>query len=196
MRATKSYLIATLLMSRAAIAEPLPDAAALTRLNARLAPVELKADLGPLPANERAALAKIVEAGARSWTPCSCARSGRATRRCCSTWSPTTRPWGARGCTPSCTTRGPGCASTRTRPFLPGVGDKPPAGNFYPAGRHQGEVEAWMNGLPAAEQHEAASGFFTTIRRGPDGKFQSCPTASSTRASWRGRPSCCSRRRR
>src|SRR6185436_19083049 len=63
MRATTRYLIAiTLGLSRAAAAEPLPDAAALARLNARLAPVDLKAELGQLPEAERAALAKMIAA--------------------------------------------------------------------------------------------------------------------------------------
>src|SRR5262249_6401691 len=39
-----------------------PDAAALRKLSARLAPVDLTADLGRLPAGERAALADILRA--------------------------------------------------------------------------------------------------------------------------------------
>ncbi len=55
-------------------AVPIPDAAALKRLSARLAPVDLVVDLGPLAASERAALAKIVEAkGKLLAVPCSLA---------------------------------------------------------------------------------------------------------------------------
>src|SRR4051794_15790939 len=43
-------------------AAPVPDAAALRRLSARLAPVDLTADVGALPAAERAALARVIQA--------------------------------------------------------------------------------------------------------------------------------------
>src|SRR4051812_46692267 len=46
----------------AARAEPVPDLAALKKVSARLAPVELSADVSKLPPSERAALAKILEA--------------------------------------------------------------------------------------------------------------------------------------
>jgi hypothetical protein len=55
-----------------------------------------------------------------------------------------------------------------------GAPPKPPQGNFYPAGASKAEVEAWFNGLPAAEKSRA-SGFFTTIRRGADGRFTAVP---------------------
>src|SRR5689334_15117270 len=42
--------------------EKLPDLAALKKLNARLAPVDLKADISKLPQSELSALAKIIEA--------------------------------------------------------------------------------------------------------------------------------------
>src|SRR6476659_4367801 len=43
-------------------AAPLPDAAALNKLSARLAPVDLKVDVQALPAGERAALAELIAA--------------------------------------------------------------------------------------------------------------------------------------
>ena len=60
------------------------------------------------------------------------------------------------------------------RPFLPGVGAKPPAANFYPAGTTKADVETWMRGLAPAGR-ATAEGFFTTIRRAPDGKLQAIP---------------------
>ena len=54
-------LLATLALGSAR-AEPVPDAAALKALSARLAPVELGADLRRLAPGERRALARILEA--------------------------------------------------------------------------------------------------------------------------------------
>ena len=47
---------------------------------------------------------------------------------------------------------------------------KPEPANFYPAGATKAEVEQWMQELPAPRRTRA-TGFFTTIRRGPDGKL-------------------------
>ena len=71
--------------------------------------------------------------------------------------------------------QGPVVAARSTmRRSSPGVGDKPGGANFYPAGATKAEVEQWIASLPAAEKAEA-QGFFTTIRRGPDGRFIAVP---------------------
>ena len=57
---------------------------------------------------------------------------------------------------------------------MPGVPAKPEGANFYPAGATKDEVERWLSALPASEK-AAAQGFFTTIRRGPDGKLVAVP---------------------
>jgi len=70
--------------------------------------------------------------------------------------------------------KGPWSRLDHDAPFLPGVPVKPGGANFYPAGATKAEVEAWMAGLPPAERARAA-GFFTTIRRGPDGRLIAVP---------------------
>jgi hypothetical protein len=55
-----------------------------------------------------------------------------------------------------------------------GAPPKPAEANFYPAGATRAEVEQWIQGLPAAARARA-TGFFTTIRRGPDGAFMAVP---------------------
>jgi hypothetical protein len=70
--------------------------------------------------------------------------------------------------------KGPWLRLDDDKPFLPGVGEKPVAGNFYPAGSTRKELEAWLGQL-SGEERAAASGFFTTIRRGSDGKFRVVP---------------------
>ena len=51
---------------------------------------------------------------------------------------------------------------------------KPEAANFYPAGATKADVEQWMAGL-RADLKGPAQGFFTTIRRGADGKLTAVP---------------------
>src|SRR5206468_1737501 len=70
--------------------------------------------------------------------------------------------------------QGPWLRLDDERPFLPEIGAKPPAANFYPADATKADVEQWMKGLPAAER-AAAGGFFTTIRRATDGRFMVVP---------------------
>ena len=59
-------------------------------------------------------------------------------------------------------------------PFVPGAPPKPPQANFYPVGATREEVEAWIGTLHSAERART-TGFFTTIRRGPDGRFVAVP---------------------
>jgi hypothetical protein len=66
--------------------------------------------------------------------------------------------------------KGPWDRLDKDKPFVPGVPEKPAEANFYPAGATKAEVEAWMKSLPERER-AAAAGFYTTIRRAPDGKF-------------------------
>src|SRR5579871_1331864 len=63
----------------------------------------------------------------------------------------------------------------RSRRALPPRGrPKPAQGGFYPPDATKAEVEAWFQGLAGAER-EAATGFFTTIRRLPGGKLVAVP---------------------
>ena len=57
---------------------------------------------------------------------------------------------------------------------MPGAPPKPPQGNFYPPDATKQEVEEWLGTLAPAERARAA-GFFTTIRRGSDGRLMAVP---------------------
>src|SRR3982750_148010 len=71
--------------------------------------------------------------------------------------------------------KGPWSRLDHNQPFVPGVPAKPEAANFYPAGATKAEVEQWLNGL-TGDAKAAATGFFTTIRRTPQG-FTAVPYA-------------------
>ena len=70
--------------------------------------------------------------------------------------------------------KGPWSRLDENQPFIPGAPQKPEEANFYPGGATKAEVEAWFKTLSGAERTRA-TGFFTTIRRGPDGKFIAVP---------------------
>ena len=58
--------------------------------------------------------------------------------------------------------------------LVPGAPGKPPQADFYPADATKAEVEAWMKSLPPAERTRA-EGFYTVMRRAPDGKLSAVP---------------------
>jgi hypothetical protein len=175
MRATTRLLIAAtaLIPLAARAAENLPDAATLARLNARLAPVDLVADVDRLPPAERAALAKIVEA-AKVMDGLFLRQVWAGNETVLAELVRDNSNLGRARLHAFLQNKGPWLRLDEDKPFLPGVGEKPVAGNFYPAGSTRKELEAWMAQL-SPEERTAASGFFTTIRRTPQGKFQVVP---------------------
>ena len=150
-----------------------PDQSALEAMARQFVPVEIGADVSALPANERQALAKLVEAG---WV-----MDGLFLRQA---WAgnqallqqlladPT--PLGGARRHYFLINKGPWDRLDHNRRFIPGVPPKPEGANFYPAGATKAEVEAWMQGLSGDARAQAA-GFFTTIRRAPGGGFQAVP---------------------
>jgi len=154
-------------------AAPPPDAAALNKLSARLAPVDLKVDVQALPAGERAALAELIAASKimdalflrQVW-----AGNGTLLLDLIQDRS----PLGQARLHAFLQNKGPWLRLDGERPFLPGVGAKSPAANFYPADASKEEVEKWLHGL-AAPARTVAEGFFTTIRRTPAGALQAIP---------------------
>ena len=145
----------------------------LQTMTARFAPVDLSADISALAPNERQALAKLVQA--------SKIFDGLYMRQ---VWAGNesmlldlirdTSEVGRARLHYFLINKGPWSRLDHNEPFVPGAPPKPPQANFYPAGATKEEVEAWINSLPPAER-TMATGFFTTIRRGPDGRFVAVP---------------------
>jgi hypothetical protein len=160
----------------AATAAP-ADVAELQRMTRRYAPVQLKADASKLSAGDRQAIKKLIEA-ARIVD----------TLQLRQRWSGNEALYAALQKDPSALgkaraeyfwlNKGPWSILDDHKSFLPaqvaGIqvpGHKPAGANFYPEGAGKEQVEAWINGLPAAQKQEA-QWFFTTIRKGDDGKFK------------------------
>jgi hypothetical protein len=150
-----------------------PDAARLTAMADRFAPVDISADVSRLPDNERQALARIVEA-ARIMDPLFLRQVWAGNEALLFALLDDASPLGRARLRYFLIDKGPWSRLDEEAPFLPGVPAKPEAANYYPAGATKAEVEAWMKELPEADA-ATARGFFTTIRRGPGGRFVPVP---------------------
>lgn len=152
-------------------------AAQLTTMSARYAPVALTADVTHLSVGDRQAIAKLVEAAKlvdvlqlrqrwsgneALWAALKKDKSALGQARLNYFWI----------------NKGPWSVLDAHASFMPasyaGIAipaHKPEAGNFYPQGATKASLETWMNALPAADKQQA-QWFFTTIRAGKDGKYQ------------------------
>jgi hypothetical protein len=154
-------------------ADALPDAAKIESMAARLAAVEIRADISQLPASERAALERLVEAGEvidALYLRQVSALNGARLVALASDTSPLAR---AR-LRYFLINKGPWSELDEDAPFLPRVGARPGQATYYPADSSREEVDAWLNSLPDAQRAEA-TGFFTVIRRDGNGKLTSVP---------------------
>jgi hypothetical protein len=142
---------------------------------ARFAPADIGADVSGLPETEKTALRHLVEAGR--------VIDGLYLRQI---WAGgpamllqlqgDTSAEGLARLRYFMLNKGPWSRLDGDAPFMTGVGDKPGGANFYPAGATKEELERWFASLPAGQRAQA-QGFFTTIRRGPDGRFLTVPYA-------------------
>src|SRR5687767_13737152 len=145
----------------------------LEAMAARFAPVDLTADISKLPDTERQALAKMVEA-AKVFDALFLRQVWDGNETLLLDLVRDGSPLGRARLHYFVINKGPWSRLDHNEPFIAGVPPKPPQANFYPAGATKEEVEAWMKSASPAERARA-TGFFTTIRRGPDGKFIAVP---------------------
>jgi hypothetical protein len=148
----------------------------LSRRIARFAPTDIAADISALPPNERQALTHLIRAAQvmdalfleQVWagneaTMLDLLRdqsdSGKARLHY------------------FLINKGPWSRLDHNEPFVPGAPAKPASANYYPADATKEDVERWLQSLPADEKARA-TGFFTTIRRAPDGRFAAVPYSS------------------
>ena len=169
-------------------AAPVPSGTELSSMIARFAPVEITADTSRLPPNERQALGKIVDAArvmdslfleqvwagndallqqlARDAATGGFRLKAEATKSAEATGSNRLHYF--------LINKGPWSRLDHNRPFINGVPAKPEGANFYPAGASKEEVQKWIDSL-SGDEKARATGFFTTIRRSPDGTFIAVP---------------------
>ncbi|HEX5473397.1 MAG TPA: hypothetical protein VFX12_01945 [Vicinamibacterales bacterium] len=152
---------------------PMPSLDQLRQMTARYAPADIGADLSSLPASERAALTKLVDASRlmdaiflrQVWAgnPSMLQTLSRESLLA----SPADRPLAAARLHYFLLNKGPWDRLDHNTPFVPGAPDKPAGANFYPAGASKADVQRWIASTSGGA-HTEATGFFTTIRREAD----------------------------
>jgi len=150
-----------------------PETQKLRTMAARFAPVDLTADVSKLPDNERQALGKLV-AAAKIFDGLFLRQVWEGNETMLLDLAQDNSPLGLARRHYFVINKGPWSRLDENQPFIPGAPKKPEQANYYPPGATKAEVEAWFKTLSAAERARA-TGFFTTIRRGPDGKFIAVP---------------------
>jgi len=153
----------------------MPTLAELQKMTARFAPADIGADIAALPTNEREALARLVDAARimdalflrQVWAGNDAILQDLAHKAAVPVGPRASRTAAAR-LRYFLINKGPWDRLDHNKPFLPGVPAKPEAANFYPAGATKPDVQKWLDGLSGAAK-EAATGFFTTIRKGDKG---------------------------
>jgi hypothetical protein len=151
-------------------AQPRNVAAVMSPL---FAPVELSASLDPLPDSERRALAKIIKA-ARVMDGIFLEQVWAGNPSLLLEMLADRSARGRAQLDFFLVNKGPWSRLDDDRPFVPGIPAKPPGANYYPADASKEELEAWFDTLDD-EERRLATGFFTTIRRSPDGGLMAVP---------------------
>jgi hypothetical protein len=149
----------------------------LHKMTKRFAPVALKADASKLSAGDRKAIAKLIEA-AKIIDVLQLRQRWAGNEALWAALQKDKTPLGKARLDYFWLNKGPWSIIDGNTSFLPQhiggitIPDKKQEGaNFYPAGASKAALEAWINGLPAADK-EQAQWFFTTIRAGEDMKFK------------------------
>lgn len=151
-----------------------PTADELNQMAARFAPVPLNVDISGLSAGDKKALAKLVEA-ARLTNDVFMDQLWSGNLALYHKLQQDKSPLGQARLHYFWINKSPWSEIDEHVAFLPDVpGKKPPGANFYPEDMAKEEFEAWVKTL-YPESKEAAEGFFTVIRRGPDKKLRLIP---------------------
>ena len=143
----------------------------IQKMSARFAAAEMRVDTAKLSAGDRAALAKLVEAGRllnRIFLEQMWAGNPLLEQKL----RGDTSALGKARLDYFWLNKGPWSEIDEHKSFLAGVPErKLPGAGFYPAGMTKDEFETWTFKLPPAEKARAES-FFTVIGHGPDGKLR------------------------
>ena len=150
-----------------------PNVDQLKAKTARFAAVDLSADMTKLPANERQALARLVDA-AKVMDTLFLRQVWAGNETMLLNLLQDTSELGRARQHYFLLNKGPWSRLDRDESFIPGAPAKPAQANFYPADATKEQVEEWISTLSGA-QRTFATGFYTTIRRNAEGKFIAVP---------------------
>lgn len=146
----------------------------LARRISQFAPTDLSADVTHLSENDRKALDKLIEA-AKLLDPLFLRQVWSGNEALMKRLEADTSSDGRERLHYFILNKGPWSRSEKNEPFIDGVPhEKPPQAGFYPDDMTKDEFNSWLNGL-SEQDNRRATGFFTVIRRGADGKLTIVP---------------------
>src|SRR6185295_8992164 len=140
----------------------------------RFAPTDVTADASTLPATDREALDKIIQA-ARLMDPIYYRQVWSGNVALMKKLESDKSPAGVERLHYFVVNKGPWSRLDKNEPFIDGVPhEKPPQAGFYPDDISKEEFNSWVATLSTTDK-QRATGFFTVIRRGADGKLKIVP---------------------
>jgi hypothetical protein len=140
----------------------------------QFAPTDISADTSHLSEGDRQALSKLIEA-AKLLDPLFLRQVWSGNVALKQKLEADTSPQGRERLHYFMINKGPWSRNEQNKPFIDGVPhEKPPQAGFYPDDITKEEFNSWLATLPENDKHRA-TGFFTVIRRGPDGKLTIVP---------------------
>src|SRR5215468_2345966 len=143
-----STLVSLLVSTSLASAAPVPGLPELKVAADQLVPTPVTVDVSAMPASERKALARLVQA-ARVLAPLFVRQSWAGSEAWMAKLARDTTPLGQARLRLFLLHQGPWDRLAHDAPFLPGVPEKPASGNFYPAGASKEDVSRWLSTLSA-----------------------------------------------
>ena len=156
-----------------------PDRAALLKMTARFAPVDIAADVTKLNDGDRKALARLVEVAhiidalflRQVWA----GNDALMQKLSYDTLGPSAGAGDAAARLHYfLINKGPWSRLDHNQAFIAGVPAKPEGANFYPPDATKEDVQKWLDSL-SGDEKARATGFFTTIRRGADRRLTAVP---------------------
>jgi peptidase M49-like protein len=151
-----------------------PEAATLKAMASRFAPAPLRVDTTKLPAGDRKALVKLVQA-ARILNHTFMQQFWGGDLDLYKKLQQDKSPLGQDRLHYFWINKGPWSEIDEYKAFLPGVPPKKPSGaNFYPEDMTKEEFQGWVTALSPGDR-EQAEGFFTIIHRRKDGSLEMIP---------------------
>jgi hypothetical protein len=140
----------------------------------QFAPTDLSADTSHLTENDRKALDKLIEA-AKLLDPLFLRQVWSGNETLLKKLDADSSPGGRERLHYFMINKGPWSRNEKNEPFIDGVPrEKPPQAGFYPDDMSKEEFNTWVGGLSEKDK-QRATGFFTVIRRGADGKLKIVP---------------------
>jgi hypothetical protein len=163
-------------------AESLPSIRQVATMASRFAPADIRADVSALPESERRALAKLVEAAKlmdslflrQVWAGNDAMLQELSHEAVARSRATSAADADHARLHYFLINKGPWSRLDHNQVFIAGAPPKPAGANFYPAGATKEDVQRWLDSL-TGEDKARATGFFTTIRRTPEGKLTAVP---------------------